>query len=104
MPIDYKKYHPKWSLIRRLILKRAKNCCEGSPAFPDCRAENHKPHPVTNNAVVLTIAHMDHDRDNNEFDNLKALCQRCHLTHDINQHHFNRKYGRETKRLNGKLF
>lgn len=35
---------------------------------------------------------------------LKAWCQRCHLKHDLPQHIFNRKYGRETKRTNGKLF
>jgi hypothetical protein len=85
-------------------MKRAGNRCEGSPAYPNCRAEHLKPHPVTGSKVVLTIAHMDRIRENNEFENLKALCQRCHLTHDINQHRFNRKYGRETKRVNGKLF
>jgi hypothetical protein len=104
MPIDYKKYHPKWTLIRRLIIKRSGNRCEGSPKFPNCRAGNHQPHPVTGSKVVLTIAHMDHNRENNKFDNLKALCQRCHLMHDINSHIYNRKYGTETKRVNGKLF
>jgi hypothetical protein len=104
MPVDYKKYHPKWTLIRRLIIKRADNRCEGSPKFPNCRAANHEPHPITGSKVILTIAHMDHDRENNRFNNLKALCQRCHLMHDIKQHNFNRKYGTETKRVNGKLF
>ena len=32
--------------------------------------------------VILTIAHIDHDVNNNEYSNLKALCQRCHLHHD----------------------
>lgn len=103
MPINYKQYHPKWSLIRRLVLKRAGNRCEGSPKFPDCKAENKHPHPETGSKVILTIAHMDHDRDNNRFYNLKALCQRCHLMHDLKHHQFNRKYGSETKRNNLKL-
>lgn len=103
MPCDYSKYHSKWRLITRLILKRAGNRCEGSPRYPDCRAHNGEPHPVTGSRVVLTTAHLDHNRDNNEFANLKALCQRCHLTHDLRQHQFNRKYGRETKRMNLKL-
>lgn len=98
MPIDYKDYHPKWTLIVRLIRNRSGNCCEGSPKYPDCRAENGKPHPVTGSKVVLTTAHMDHDKDNNRFDNLKHLCQRCHLTHDLPQHINNRKYGRNWKR------
>jgi hypothetical protein len=103
MPINYKRYHPKWTLIVRLIRKRSGNRCEGSPAYPACRAENGKPHPVTGSKVVCTTAHMDHNRENNRFWNLKHLCQRCHLHHDRKQHAFNRKYGRETKRVNGKF-
>lgn len=104
MPINYKEYHPKWTLIRRLILKRANNCCEGSPKFPGCRAANNLPHPETGSKVILTIAHLNHDKESNSFENLKALCQRCHLHHDLAHHVFNRKYGRDTKKLNGKLF
>lgn len=90
MPIDYSEYHPKWKLISRLIrFKRANNCCEL------CGAENYQPHPVTGSKVILTVAHMDHDKTNNRFWNLKALCQRCHLGHDIKQHAANRKYGRK---------
>lgn len=47
--------------------------------------------------VVLTVAHMDRDRSNNERSNLRALCQRCHLVHDIHQHVTNRRYGRYWK-------
>ncbi len=32
--------------------------------------------------VVLTIAHMDNQLTDHSDKNLKALCQRCHLTHD----------------------
>jgi 5-methylcytosine-specific restriction endonuclease McrA len=99
MPIDYKEYHPKWKLISYLIrFVRAKNKCEL------CNAENYKPHPITGSKVVLTVAHMDHEKTNNRFWNLKALCQRCHLQHDMKHHVFNRKYGRKTKKLNYKLF
>lgn len=41
--------------------------------------------------VVLTIAHLDHNTANNDFSNLKALCQRCHLHHDKDHHAANRK-------------
>lgn len=34
--------------------------------------------------IVLTIAHLDHNINNNNEDNLAALCQRCHLIHDVN--------------------
>lgn len=33
--------------------------------------------------VVLTIAHLDHNPQNNDKKNLKALCQLHHLRHDI---------------------
>ena len=48
--------------------------------------------------VILTIAHIDHDVNNNEYSNLKALCQRCHLHHDKDQHRESR-YKRK-KQLN----
>lgn len=32
--------------------------------------------------IVLTVAHLDQNPANNDLDNLKALCQRCHLNHD----------------------
>jgi hypothetical protein len=32
--------------------------------------------------IVLTIAHLDHDITNNDYENLAALCQRCHNIHD----------------------
>lgn len=35
--------------------------------------------------VVLTVAHLDQNINNNDFDNLKALCQRCHNRHDIQE-------------------
>lgn len=92
MPIDYKEYHPKWKLISFLIrIRRAKNHCEW------CGAENGKPHPVTRSKVVLTVAHLNHDKNYNRFHNLAALCQKCHLGHDIHQHVANRKYGRKWK-------
>lgn len=93
MPINYKEYHPKWKVISRFIrFYRARNKCEW------CMAENAQPHPVTGSRVVLTVAHIDHDKKNNSFFNLAALCQRCHLNHDRHQHAENRRYGRNWKR------
>lgn len=53
--------------------------------------------------VVLTTAHMDHDRSNNSLFNLRALCQRCHLHHDRHQHARSRKYGRYHSRGQGQF-
>jgi hypothetical protein len=45
--------------------------------------------------IVLTVAHLDHTPENCADDNLKALCQRCHLRYD-HEHHM--KNARETRR------
>lgn len=127
MPIDYSQYHPKWSLISRLIRHhRAKNKCEwcsigngtvikrlngGAFRLPcstdwdmihsrirhgnSSMTESLKYHGFSK--IVLTVAHIDHDKTNNRFNNLAALCQKCHLSHDIKQHVENRKYGRNWK-------
>ncbi|GAB3956673.1 hypothetical protein GCM10028805_47270 [Spirosoma harenae] len=43
--------------------------------------------------IVLTVAHLDHDINNNELDNLAALCQRDHLNHDRRDNAKRRRYG-----------
>ena len=105
MPINYKEYPKGWPQIRARVLARAGNRCEGSPKFPECRAENHKPHPVTGSKVVLTIGHLDHDKENHEVsdDRLRAWCQKCHLGYDRKNHEQNRKYGRNHKKNQNKL-
>jgi hypothetical protein len=41
---------------------------------------------VRTTRVVLAAAHRDHDPTNNHPRNLVALCQRCHLQHDREEH------------------
>jgi hypothetical protein len=53
--------------------------------------------------VVLTIAHLDHDISNNDYGNLKALCQRCHLNLDKEQHTESRAKTRRRKSLNQEM-
>lgn len=99
MPVkDWSRYPKNWQEIRRAILDRAGHCCEGSPAYPDCRARNHAPHPVTGSRVVLTIAHLDHVPEHCEPANLRAWCQRCHVTYDREHHARTRKKTRSIKR------
>ena len=77
MPCDYSKYPVNWlTEIRPAILERARHKCEF------CAVHNYEPHPVTKSRVVLTIAHLDHDITNSDPENLRALCQKCHNTHD----------------------
>lgn len=88
---------PEWLWIRFCALMRAGNRCEGTPRYPDCRAENGKPHPVTGSKVVLTIMHLDHDLANTDPSNFAAGCQRCHLTYDAQLHATNAAKTRRAK-------
>lgn len=80
------RYPKDWKAIRDAIVERARFCCEGSPAFPHCRAAQYSAHPVTGSRVVLTVAHLDHTPENCDPANLRALCQRCHLVYDGKHH------------------
>jgi hypothetical protein len=40
---------------------------------------------------VLTVAHLNHNHEDNRDENLAALCQRCHLAHDQRFHYANRR-------------
>ena len=92
MPIDYSKYSKDWKLRSRFIrFYRADNMCE------QCGAINHSyvnkysrelclPDEEDAVRIVLTVAHLDHDINNNSFFNIKALCQKCHLRYDSKHH------------------
>lgn len=113
MPIDYTLYPANWrGEIRPAILERANNRCEecGVPNYAtgarDLEGNWHNSKEICNMnsdvgyglfgkygvkdiRIVLTIAHLDHDIQNNDPSNLKALCQRCHLRHDAHHHKTN---------------
>ena len=105
MPIKDKSLYPKnWKEIRAQILERAGHRCEEcgvknyalgvrvNGEFLDCTnypmqletfvcADELKPIKI-----VLTIAHLDHNPQNNDPSNLKALCQMHHLRRDAEHH------------------
>ena len=82
MPINYDEYPENWhEEIRPRILARARGQ-DGVLKCEWCGAVQYQPHPLTGSKVVLTVAHLDQNIDNNRDDNLAALCQRCHLNHD----------------------
>lgn len=60
-----------------------------------CRAFNYIEHPITRSLVVLTVAHLDHDKQSIDPDKLMAMCQRCHLGYDSEE---NRRKRAETRR------
>ncbi len=97
-PENRKRYPPDWEAIRDRTLNRAGDHCEGSPSYPECRAENGKPHPITGSRVILTIAHLDHTPENCDPENLRAWGQRCHNTYDG----AHRAAGRRTRNVSKK--
>ena len=110
MPIKDKSLYPKnWPAIRLEVLQRAKFRCEcagecrrnhgayGETGFR-CREQDGETGRQMNGRVVLTIAHLDHNPRNSRRDNLRAMCQRCHLTYDAGYHAFNAARTRDHKR------
>jgi len=53
--------------------------------------------------VVLTVAHLDHDEQNNDPANLRALCQRCHLSHDREDNAARRRASKRAAQAVGEL-
>lgn len=58
--------------------------------------------PVTR--VVLAAAHLDHDPTHNAARNLRALCQRCHMLHDAEEHRRQRWLTLHRRKALGDLF
>lgn len=89
-PENRARYPADWKAISLEVRERAGWQCEGSPAYPDCRVVNGCTHPVTGSRVILTVAHLDHTPENvgapGDRPNLRAWCQRCHLTYDAPHH------------------
>lgn len=104
-PENKERYPENWSKISLEVRDDAGWRCECQGecghehrlemASIRCKAEQDEPHPVTGSRVVLTVAHLDHQPENCERSNLRALCQRCHLAYDKEQHALSRA---ETKR------
>lgn len=85
-PEDRARYPSDWKAIVAQVRERSGNRCEGSPCFPECRAPNGEPHPVTGSLVVLTTGHLDHTPETRDLAKLRHWCQRCHLVYDREHH------------------
>jgi hypothetical protein len=98
-PENRHRYPADWSAIVDQVRERSGDCCEGSPAFPNCHAANSLPHPVTGSKVVLTTAHLNHIPEDCRLVNLRHWCQRCHLVYDL-KHHAETAYATRKARAN----
>lgn len=95
MPIrasERDRYPANWaeiSLRIRTVRSGGRCECRGecrSGHAGRCHAWNDQPHPVTRSNVVLTVAHLDHTPEHVEESNLRAMCQKCHLSYDAEHH------------------
>lgn len=93
-PGNRNRYPKDWKLRSRFIrFYRARGRCEW------CGAVHGQPHPMTGSKVVLTVAHVwDQRPEAASFLNLAALCQRCHLGHDL-EHHIEQRRVNRWRRL-----
>lgn len=54
--------------------------------------------------VVLTVAHLNHTPEDCRPENLKAMCQRCHLRYDHDHHQRNARETRRSRKAAGDMF
>lgn len=109
MPVDMNRYPKDWKKISLAIRARADWKCECTGECGThsgrCNAAHGSAHPITNSTVILTVAHLGHETGDkhNKMDvrpeNLKAMCQRCHLIFDLDEHIANAKHTRTAEKL-----
>jgi hypothetical protein len=104
MPIrkeNRRRYPPNWPAVSRFIrFERADGRCEcvsecGLHAHHGrCKERHGEAAQWAKGKVVLTVAHLNHRPEDCDHDNLKAMCQRCHLRYDREHHGETRKRGK----------
>jgi hypothetical protein len=103
MPVDMNRYPKNWKEISLRIRQRAGWKCECNGECGTnheggrCNAVHGQANPITNSTVILTVAHLGIDlpdgtkgNKHNKMDvrdeNLKGMCQYCHLNFDRDEH------------------
>jgi hypothetical protein len=98
-PENRDRYPADWPAIRARILARATEADRVLPRC-ECRGEcgrrthapgrcpnvQHLPAYGTGSTVVLTVAHLNHEPEDCRDENLRAMCQGCHLHYDREHH------------------
>lgn len=105
-PENVSRYPVDWAAISHHIrFERAGGHCE---CASECGRGTHvgrcpnvhgQPAYGTGSRVVLTVAHLDHTPENCDDDNLKAMCQGCHLHYDRRHHAETRSATRSAAQL-----
>lgn len=109
MPVDKKRYGSNWKKISLTIRRIAGNRCEFCGVSNGSALRSGR-----KGKVILTVAHLGvayangkpgniHDKHDVRRENLKALCQACHLRYDIEEHIENARKTRNKKKLTAAL-
>lgn len=133
-PENKARYPKNWKQIRAAILERAGNACEKCKApnreriargagkdagtymlmagavycaetgehLGYAKGSEYQVERITE--VVLTVAHLDHQPENCDPENLRAWCQRCHLHYDKEHHAENARKTRRSRLAVADLF
>ena len=114
MPIkkeNQEKYPKNWKEIsNRIRFERAAGrCeCEGECGLHTttgrCIEKHGEQAHYANGKIVLTVAHLNHVENDCRDENLKAMCQRCHLRYDSERHKQNSAATRRNKKQMDDLF
>lgn len=86
------RYAADFHDLRAALFVRADSSCEGIPDGPACGAQAGGIHPASGSRVRLQVAHLDRNILNNSPENLRLLCERCHVTIDADQHGYSARW------------
>lgn len=101
------RYPQDWAAISTAVKDAAGWRCEcigecgreHAYSFADdvtrCAAVHGGAAPGSGKRVVLTTAHLDHTPENCSQENLRAMCQACHLAYDRDHHAETRRSRRD---------
>jgi len=69
---------------KQIVLERTRNCCEGSPKYPDCRAEGGQEHYATGKQTTIAVIAIEPGTEDPA--KMRALCNRCLLAFEFPRH------------------
>jgi cytosine/adenosine deaminase-related metal-dependent hydrolase len=100
------RYPTEWKAVSAAIRARAGGRCEcdgrcGLHHDRRCVEENGQAARFARGRVVLTVAHLNHVPEDCRPENLRAMCQRCHLRYDVDLHVKVARENRTAKRNRG---